>query len=208
MESRVAGIIDGTEKELVWLLEHPPLITAGSSANSGDLIDKNKFPVFETGRGGKHTYHGPGQRVCYVMLDLKTRNIADVRKYVWSLEQLIINTLARFGINGERREGRIGIWTRNGEGEAKIAAIGIRIRKWVTFHGLAINVNPDLSHFSAIVPCGISGYGVTSLKDLGKEVSIDKLDAVLKEEFHRIFPHPLPQGDVVSENAKKPWVSS
>lgn len=187
MESRVADIHNNTVSEYVWLLEHPPLYTAGTSADSKDLIDP-RFPVFQTGRGGEYTYHGPGQRVCYVMLDLKKRQkVPDIKKYVCDLEEWIICTLAHFGVAGERLAGRVGIWVVTPAGEKKIAAIGVRIRHWVTYHGIAINVNPDLTHFAGIVPCGISEYGVTSLADLGRCVSMGDLDAALKEEFGRVF---------------------
>lgn len=188
MEARVDAIAHGRANELVWSLEHPPLYTAGTSADANDLLDKERFPIYETGRGGQYTYHGPGQRVAYVMLDLKKRNAQDIRAYVKNLEQWIINTLARFNIKGERREGRIGIWVDMGGGkESKIAALGIRVRKWVTFHGIAINVEPDLSHFGGIVPCGISQHGVTSFADLGQFITMEELDVVLKEEFGKIF---------------------
>lgn len=183
MEARVEGIIAGNSLELAWLLEHEPLYTAGTSAKTDDLLDHQRFPVYASTRGGQYTYHGPGQRVAYLMLDLKQRNAADVRAYVFNLEQWVIDILDEFGIKGERREGRVGIWVKKGNQEAKIAAIGVRIRKWVTSHGIAINVNPDLSHFSGIVPCGLSQYGVTSLKDLGMDVGIEEVDKVLKKEF-------------------------
>jgi lipoyl(octanoyl) transferase len=187
MENRVAAIRAGTAEEQVWLLEHPPLYTAGTSANPADLLNP-QFPVFETGRGGQFTYHGPGQRVAYVMLDMKKRQPApDIKKYVCNLEEWVIRTLAHFGVKGERREGRVGIWVVTPSGEKKIAAIGVRIRHWVTYHGIAINVNPDLSHFDGIVPCGIAEYGVTSLGDLGKSVMMKDLDAALKEEFYAVF---------------------
>jgi lipoyl(octanoyl) transferase len=187
MESRVAGIRAGTAGEAVWLLEHPPLYTAGTSAKAGDLLD-NRFPVFETGRGGQYTYHGPGQRVAYVLLDLKKRQaVPDIRKYIHNLEEWIIRTLAEFGVVGERREGRVGIWVDRGGGrEEKIAAIGVRVRHWVTYHGIAINVNPDLTHFSGIVPCGIREHGVTSLHALGKAISMADLDNTLKEQWDAI----------------------
>ena len=177
--------------ETIWLLEHPPLYTAGTSANENDLIAP-EFPVHQTGRGGQYTYHGPGQRIAYVMLDLQKRG-ADVRAYVDNLESWIIAALTDFGIRGERRTGRVGIWvdmTRHGKPmgtEAKIAAIGVRIKKWVTMHGLAINVCPDLSHFGGIVPCGIRGHGVTSLADLGCDASIADIDASLQKHFDAIF---------------------
>jgi len=188
MEKRVADIRDSQGSETVWLLEHPALYTAGTSADESDLLDA-RFPVYKTGRGGEYTYHGPGQRVGYVMLDLKKRqNKPDVRHYVWSLEEWIIQTLAEFDIKGERREGRVGIWVVMPDGsESKIAAIGVRIRKWVTYHGIAINVNPDLSHFGGIVPCGIAQHGVTNMHDLGKTISMEELDPVLKEKFRLIF---------------------
>ncbi len=188
MEARVADICAGREDELAWLLEHPPLYTAGTSANDDDLLDSGRFPVYRSGRGGQYTYHGPGQRICYLMLDLKQRQMADVRLYVQTLEQWLINSISRFGIEGGRREGRIGIWVKIADGsEAKIAALGIRVRKWVTFHGIALNVNPDLSHFSGIVPCGIREHGVTSLNALGVDVSMDEVDRVMQEEFAKLF---------------------
>lgn len=186
MEQRVADIRGGASEQ-VWLLEHPPLYTAGTSAKASDLLEP-RFPVFETGRGGEHTYHGPGQRVAYVMLDLKKRQqVPDIKKYVWQLEGWIIGSLSAFGVTGERREGRVGIWVVTPQGEKKIAAIGVRIRHWVTYHGISINVNPDLSHFGGIVPCGISEFGVTSLHDLGKNISMQDLDDVLTDEFSRVF---------------------
>jgi lipoyl(octanoyl) transferase len=191
MDARAAAIAAGREAELVWLIEHPPLYTAGTSARRGDLIDA-RFPLFESGRGGQMTYHGPGQRVAYVMLDLKRRG-PDVRKFVVTLEEWIIRALGRFNVRGERREDRIGVWVRRpdkGEGfEDKIAAIGIRVRQWVTLHGMALNVEPDLSHFSGIVPCGVSEqrYGVTSLADLGIPVSMAEVDMVLRGEFEGLF---------------------
>jgi lipoyl(octanoyl) transferase len=191
MDARAAAIAAGREPELVWLIEHPPLYTAGTSANRADVIDA-RFPVFESGRGGQMTYHGPGQRVAYVMLDLKRRG-PDVRKFVASLEQWIIRTLAAFNVRGERREDRIGVWVRRPEkGEAfedKIAAIGIRVKQWVTLHGMALNVEPDLSHFSGIVPCGVNEqrYGVTSLVDLGLPVTMADVDMVLRREFEALF---------------------
>ncbi len=188
MEERVSHIAEGKAGELVWCLEHPPLYTAGTSANASDLLDKERFPTYQTGRGGQYTYHGPGQRIVYTMLNLKQRDAQDIRAYVRNLEQWIINTLSRFNIHGERREGRVGIWVNMGNGkESKIAALGIRVRKWVTFHGIAINVEPDLSHFAGIVPCGISEHGVTSFAELGQFVTMEDLDVVLKEEFEKIF---------------------
>jgi lipoyl(octanoyl) transferase len=191
MEARAGAIAAGREPELVWLIEHPPLYTAGTSAKPTQVIDA-RFPVFESGRGGQMTYHGPGQRVAYVMLDLKRRG-PDVRRFVASLEEWIIRTLAGFNVRGERREDRIGVWVRRpekGEGfEDKIAAIGIRVKQWVTLHGMAINVDPDLSHFSGIVPCGVSEqrYGVTSLNDLGLTTMMPEVDMVLRREFETLF---------------------
>jgi lipoyl(octanoyl) transferase len=191
MQARAAAIAAGKEPELVWLLEHPALYTAGTSAKPGELIEA-RFPVFESGRGGQMTYHGPGQRVAYVMLDLKTRG-PDVRRFVATLEEWIIRTLAAFNVRGERREDRIGVWLRRpdkGEGyEDKIAAIGIRVTQWVTLHGMALNVEPALAHFSGIVPCGVSEqrYGVTSLADLGVAVSMPEVDMVLRREFEALF---------------------
>lgn len=189
MEARVAAIRGGDADELIWLLEHPPLYTAGTSAKLEDLRDP-QFSVFKTGRGGQYTYHGPGQRVAYVMLDLKKRqSVPDIKRYVWQLEEWIIRTLAVFDVTGERREGRIGIWVDMPEGvEAKIAAIGVRIRHWVSYHGISINLDPDLAHFSGIVPCGIKEYGVTSLAEvLGRDVSMDELDTALKQCWDGVF---------------------
>jgi lipoyl(octanoyl) transferase len=186
MEAQVAEIAAGHAPEMVWLLEHPPLYTAGTSADAADLVWRDRFPVYKTGRGGQYTYHGPGQRVGYVMLDLKRRG-QDVRAFVAGLEDWIIATLASFNVKGERREDRVGVWVRRGDREDKIAAIGIRVRHWVTFHGIAINVEPDLSHFGGIVPCGIREHGVTSLVDLGLPVSMHDLDVALKANFRRIF---------------------
>jgi lipoyl(octanoyl) transferase len=191
MEARAAAIAQGAARELVWLLEHPPLYTAGTSAQAGDLVEA-RFPVHETGRGGQFTYHGPGQRVVYLMLDLKHRT-PDVRRYVASLEEWIIRTLAAFNVRAERRENRIGVWVRRpdkGAGhEDKIAAIGIRLKRWVSLHGIALNVDPDLSHFSGIVPCGVADarYGVTSLVDLGHTVTMPEVDTVLRREFEALF---------------------
>jgi lipoyl(octanoyl) transferase len=183
MEQRVAGIRAGTAPELIWLLEHPPLYTAGTSAAEDELLQPERFPVHRTGRGGRYTYHGPGQRIAYVMLDLKRRG-PDVRQFVRNLEGWVIAVLSQFGVTGERRDGRVGIWVAGQDGtEEKIAAIGVRIRHWVTFHGIAINVNPDLEHFSGIIPCGIAGYGVTSLDQLGVQASLEDVDAVLRETF-------------------------
>jgi lipoyl(octanoyl) transferase len=191
MEERASAIRAGTAIELVWLVEHPPLYTAGTSARDEDLVSA-RFPVHRSGRGGQFTYHGPGQRVVYLMLDLKTRG-QDLRRYVATLEEWIIRTLGSFNVRGERREDRIGVWVRRpekGQGrEDKIAAIGIRVSRWVSLHGIAINVDPDLSHFSGIVPCGVSEpkYGVTSLVDLGLPVTMDDVDVALKREFSALF---------------------
>lgn len=191
MEQRVADIQSGQSEECIWLVEHPPLYTGGTSAKSQDLLDANQFPVYDTGRGGEYTYHGPGQRITYCMLDLKrlfAPEKPDLKRYVWMLEQAIIDTLESFDIQGERREGRIGIWvTDTPSGEAKIAAIGIRVRKWVSFHGLALNIHPDLSHFGGIVPCGISDFGVTSMHALGKTVSMEAVDQVLVDKLKEQF---------------------
>lgn len=187
MESRVAAIHEGRAPEAVWLLEHPPLYTAGTSARAADLLD-HRFPVFQAGRGGQYTYHGPGQRVAYAMLNLKKRQQApDIKKYVWQLEEWIIKTLQEFDVKGERRDGRVGIWVAGLSGENKIAAIGVRVRHWVTFHGISINVNPDLSHFSGIVPCGISEHGVTSLHALGKKVTMGEVDEAFRRNFAPVF---------------------
>ncbi|HEY1630023.1 MAG TPA: lipoyl(octanoyl) transferase LipB [Rhizomicrobium sp.] len=185
MEDRAAAIAEHRAPELVWLVEHPPIYTAGTSAKQEDLLD-NRFPVFATGRGGQFTYHGPGQRVGYVMLDLKRRK-ADVRGYVRDLEEWMIRTLARFNVKGERREGRVGIWVARGAREDKIAAIGVRVRKWVTFHGISFNVDPDLTHFGGIVPCGVREHGVTSLADLGILVSMEDVDVAMKQAFEEVF---------------------
>jgi lipoyl(octanoyl) transferase len=189
MEARVAAIRRGDAAELVWLVEHPPLYTAGTSAKPADLLDRERFPVHETGRGGQYTYHGPGQRIAYVMIDLNRRG-RDLRAYVHNLEQWVIATLARFDIEGERRSGRVGIWVDRGNGrEDKIAAIGVRVRHWVTYHGIAINVSPDLSHFGGIVPCGIADptLGVTSLADLGVGATMNDVDRALRDSFGAIF---------------------
>ena len=186
MDAHVDAISRGQEPERVWLLEHPPLYTAGTSAHAEDLVEPGRFPVFKAGRGGQYTYHGPGQRVAYVMLDLKRRG-SDVRAFVAALEQWVIDTLDDFNVRGERREDRVGVWVRRGDREDKIAAIGIRVRHWVTFHGISINLEPDLSHFSGIVPCGIREHGVTSLVDLGLPVTMHDLDLALKRNFERIF---------------------
>ncbi len=189
MEARAAAIRAGTAPQTIWLLEHPPLYTAGTSAHAGDLIDAGRFPVFKTGRGGQYTYHGPGQRIAYVMLDVKRRG-ADVRRFVRDLEEWLIRTLAVFGVKGERREGRVGIWVaRPGilGGEDKIAALGIRLRHWVSFHGVALNVDPDLSHYAGIVPCGIREHGVTSLARLGVQATMGQVDQALRQCFGEVF---------------------
>jgi lipoyl(octanoyl) transferase len=193
MESRAAAIAEGRAGELVWLLEHPPLYTRGASAREDDLLDPARFPVFDTQRGGQFTYHGPGQRVAYVMLDL-TRRGRDVKQFVCSLEQWIIDTLAEFNVEGERRKGRVGVWvdrTRPGGSlrEDKIAAIGVRLRRWVSYHGISLNVEPDLSHFGGITPCGVSdpGLGVTSLFDLGQIIPMHEVDVALKRAFEKNF---------------------
>lgn len=187
MKSRAASIAAGDAKELIWLLEHPPLYTAGTSADLSDLVDPNQFEVFETGRGGQYTYHGPGQRVGYAMLDLRKRG-RDVSAFVRGLEQWIIDALAVFDVTAERRCGRVGVWVvrENGQ-EEKIAAIGVRLKKWVSFHGISINVSPNLSHFDGIVPCGIREHGVASLASLGRDVSMAEIDTALKTSFEAIF---------------------
>jgi lipoyl(octanoyl) transferase len=195
MEERAAAIAAGDAPELVWLLEHPPLYTAGTSTNPVDLLTPDRFPVYETGRGGQYTYHGPGQRVAYAMLNLKERG-QDVRAFVAGLEQWIIGTLARFHVHGEIRDDRVGVWVErpekprqmNGQStEDKIAAIGVRVRRWVTFHGISINLNPELEHFSGIVPCGIQQHGVTSFEDLGLTTAMPDLDMALRAEFETVF---------------------
>jgi lipoyl(octanoyl) transferase len=186
MESRASAIREGSAAECVWLLQHPPLFTAGTSADSAELINPLGFPVFEAGRGGRYTYHGPGQRVGYLMLDLDKRG-RDVRRLVHSLEGWIIDTLADVGVEAHRATGRIGIWVGEGAEEAKIAALGIRVRRWVTLHGFSINVDPDLGHFSGIVPCGIADFGVTSLANQGKEMPLSRVDAALKRSFPRFL---------------------
>jgi lipoyl(octanoyl) transferase len=187
MEERVASIRAGTAPELVWLLEHPPLYTAGTSADPAELLDPDALPVFPSGRGGRYTYHGPGQRIAYVMLDLQARG-ADLRRYVFDLEAWVIAALGRFAVKAERRPGRVGLWVERGAGrEDKIAAIGIRVRRWVSFHGLAINVDPDLARFQGIVPCGITEHGVTSLWDLGLTPTIEDVDSALIGTFAGVF---------------------
>jgi lipoyl(octanoyl) transferase len=201
MQARVEAILEGRAGELVWLLEHPPLYTAGVSAKAADLLDAGRFPVFETERGGQFTYHGPGQRVAYVMLDLRERG-RDVRRLVQNLEAWVIGALGEFNVEGEVREGRVGVWVARKTPEAlalglpmredKIAAIGVKLRRWVSFHGVSLNVEPDLSHFTGIVPCGISEHGVTSLVDLGLPVTLADADAALKASFERVFGATIP----------------
>ncbi len=195
MEDRASRIRSGEADEAIWLVEHPPLYTAGTSASEADLTDPHRFPVHQSGRGGQYTYHGPGQRVAYVMIDVAARD-RDVRRFVHDLESWIIATLAEFGVTGERREGRVGVWVARPEKppladgtprEDKIAALGIRLRKWVSFHGVSVNVDPDLSHFGGIVPCGVSGHGVTSLVDLGLPVSMEDVDVALRQTFGQAF---------------------
>ena len=190
MEQRVSAIRAGTMAECVWLLEHPPTYTAGTSAKDGDLILPDRFPVYATGRGGQYTYHGPGQRIAYVMLDLNKRG-RDIRAYVRDLEDWVTVVLSQFGVKGERRQDRVGVWVRRPElgagKEDKIAAIGVRVRRWVTFHGISLNVFPDLEHYSGIVPCGVSEHGVTSLADLGMRVSMEEVDRALRTSFTARF---------------------
>jgi lipoyl(octanoyl) transferase len=191
MEARAAAIAEGRANELIWLLEHPPLYTAGVSAKAGDLLQPGRFPVFESGRGGQFTYHGPGQRVAYVMLDLTQRR-RDVRAFVAALEAWVIGALGRFGVRGEVRDGRVGVWVERKSAvqptrEDKIAAIGVKLRRWVSFHGIALNVEPDLSHFGGIVPCGVTEHGVTSLVDLGLPVTLAGADAALLASFREVF---------------------
>ena len=200
MEARAAAIAEGRAGELIWLLEHPPLYTAGVSAKPGDLLDADRFPVFQSGRGGQYTYHGPGQRVVYVMLDLTQRR-RDVRAFVTALEAWVIGALAQFNVAGEVREGRVGVWVERrvpgiAAREDKIAAIGVKLRKWVSFHGISLNVEPDLSHFDGIVPCGVTEHGVTSLVDLGLPVTMDEADAALRASFQRVFgeAYDVPSG--------------
>ncbi len=191
MERRVAAIRQGEGREMAWLLEHPPIFTAGTSARDKELIDAGAFPVYATGRGGRHTYHGPGQRVVYVMLDLRRRD-PDIHAYVRNLEEWLIGTLARFGLSGGRRKGRVGIWVVRGQGDApanecKIAAIGVRVRQGVSYHGVSINVDPNLGHYAGIVPCGIADFGVTSLADLGIGATMAEVDEALKACFEEVF---------------------
>ena len=203
MEERAQAIRAGTAPETVWLLEHPPLYTAGTSADDGEILDRARFPVHRTGRGGRMTYHGPGQRVAYVLLDLKQRG-QDVRRFVCDLEEWLIHALMRFNVIGERRDGRVGIWVRRGAPanpaarEDKIAAIGVRVRRWVTYHGVALNVEPDLSHFEGIVPCGIAEHGVTSLMDLGITATMPEVDGVLMATFEEVFRKEVRRLDAVA----------
>ncbi|XGA08962.1 MAG: lipoyl(octanoyl) transferase LipB [Wolbachia endosymbiont of Xenopsylla cheopis] len=187
MEERVKRISEGIKPELVWLLEHPAIYTAGISANAAEISANATIPVFQTGRGGKHTYHGPGQRVIYAMLDLKKRNKCDVRLYIKNLSTWIINSLRHFSIYGEFKSDLIGVWVNTNGKEEKIAAFGIKIRKWITYHGIALNVHPDLSHYNSIIPCGISEYGITSMKKLGIKPSLSAVDEVLQKEFYKVF---------------------
>jgi len=190
MEARAAAVAHGNAPELVWLLEHPPLYTAGTSAHDEELLEPGRLPVHRTGRGGRYTYHGPGQRIAYVMLDLRKRG-QDVRCYVHQLEEWIIRTLVRFEVRGERRDGRVGIWVVRPSGnEEKIAAIGVRVRQWVTYHGLALNVDPELEHYRGIVPCGIAEHGVTSLAELGVAATMEEVDSALRRAFAEAFQVP------------------
>jgi len=190
MERRVAAIRNGTAAELAWLLEHPPLYTAGTSARAEELIEPGRIPVYRTGRGGRYTYHGPGQRIAYLMLDLRRRG-QDVRCHVHQLEEWIIRVLARFGVQGERRDGRVGIWVVQPSGnEEKIAAIGVRVRQWVTFHGVALNVDPELENYRGIIPCGIAEHGVTSLAALGVQATMEEVDSALRSTFAEVFAVP------------------
>jgi lipoyl(octanoyl) transferase len=187
MEERAAAIRAGAAPELVWLLEHPSLYTAGTSAQAHDLIEPSRLPVYQSGRGGQYTYHGPGQRIAYVLLDLNKYG-RDVRCHVWRLEEWMIRTLAQFGVNGERRDGRVGVWVSGAEGrEDKIAAIGVRVRRWVSYHGVALNLDPDLEHYRGIIPCGISDRGVTSLARLGVAATMAEIDAALHATFAAVF---------------------
>jgi lipoyl(octanoyl) transferase len=195
MEARAAGVREGTATELVWLLEHPPLFTAGTSADPSELFNPLGFPVFEAGRGGRYTYHGPGQRVVYLVLDLEKRG-KDIRNFVHSLEEWMIRSLADLEVPARREPGRIGIWTGESADEAKIGAIGVRVRRWVTMHGLSINVAPDLSHFGGIVPCGIAEYGVTSLAALGREPSMNRIDFALERNFPKFLKFLTPASQV------------
>jgi lipoyl(octanoyl) transferase len=190
MEGRVAAIRAEAAAELVWLLEHPPLYTAGTSAREDELLEPRRLPVYRAGRGGRYTYHGPGQRIAYVMLDLRRRG-QDVRCYVHQLEEWIIRTLACFTVRGERRDGRVGIWVVRPSGnEEKIAAIGVRVRRWITYHGVALNVDPELQHYRGIVPCGIAEHGVTSLAELGIAATMEEVDTALRCTFAEVFEVP------------------
>lgn len=207
MEARAAAIAAGEAEELIWLLEHPPLYTAGTSAKDDDLLDAERFPVHRTRRGGQYTYHGPGQRVVYVMLDLSTRR-KDLRAFVWSLEEWVIRALAEFEVTGERRAGRVGVWVdRCSEThfmrEDKIAAIGVRVKRWVSLHGLSVNVSPDLSHYGGVTPCGIAEHGVTSLRDLGAPATMGDLDKALKKWFEPVFA-AFSDGDRLSGDGLRP----
>lgn len=193
MDKRIAEIAEGKARDTLWLLEHPPLYTAGTSAQDTDLVGGFPFPVYDAGRGGQYTYHGPGQRVAYAMFDLTQRG-RDVRRFVSDLEHVIIMTLAAFGVTGERRDGRVGVWVVTPQGEKKIAALGVRLRKWISFHGISINVHPNLAHFGGIVPCGLPSFGVTSFHDLGVTLSMNELDSALIEAFDAVFaPTSHPQ---------------
>ena len=216
MEERAQAIADGRAPEAVWLLEHPPLYTAGTSADPADLRDPDRFEVFPTRRGGQYTYHGPGQRVVYVLLDLNRRG-RDIRRFVTALEAWVIAALAEFNVHGVIRQGRVGVWVPRPDKaplpdgtprEDKIAAIGVRLKKWVSFHGISINLDPDLSHFDGIVPCGVTGHGVTSLVDLGLPVTMDDLDVALKRGFDTVFgPPPADARSVAAATPEQPAVS-
>jgi len=190
MERIVDCIISGESNHTIWFLEHPDIYTSGSSAKPESLLDSKKFPVYHTGRGGDYTYHGPGQRIVYFMLDLKkifAPNLPDLKQYIYKLEQVIIETLQDLGIESDRRDGRIGVWVETISGEKKIAAIGVRVRKWVSYHGIAINIKPNLDNFRGIIPCGISEYGVTSLQELGKDVEFEDFDEIMKSKIKKVF---------------------
>jgi len=207
MEDRVAAIHAGDASELLWFLEHPPLYTAGTSAQETDLVDPDRFPVFKTGRGGQYTYHGPGQRVAYVLCDLRQHRQQDVRCYVHDLQAWLISALAHFDVTGETRENRVGIWVTRPAGvmgyppygEDKIGALGVRMRKWIAFHGVALNIMPDLEHYTGIIPCGVSQYGVTSLRALGKEADMATVDTILKQEFEKVFSVTLTEESLADE---------
>jgi lipoyl(octanoyl) transferase len=203
MDLRARQVREGTASELLWFLEHPPLYTAGTSAADDELLTPERFPVFRTGRGGRFTYHGPGQRVAYAVLDLRRPGPPDVRRYVQTLEAWLIAALAHLGVAGGRREGRIGIWVNTPTGEAKIAALGVRISRWITTHGIALNVDPDLSHFAGIVPCGITEHGVTSLKALGVEADMAEVDDVLRASFEEAFDARLVAADDPPKDAER-----